>query len=63
MSSNDSLNLCSPVLSDVEAPFELQMLVLVVVNKRGNGGVVASGKHSRWCIFLSNYPQLSARAL
>lgn len=58
MSSNNRFNLCLPVLSDVKAPFEFQMLVLVIVDKGGYGGVVTSGKHARWCIFLSNYPQL-----
>lgn len=48
-------NLCSPVLGDVKAPLEFQMLVLVVINKGGDGGVVASGKHAGWCVFLSNY--------
>lgn len=57
------LNLCSPVLGNVKAPFKFQVLVLVIVHKGGYGGVVASGEHARWCVFLSNYPKLLVRVL
>lgn len=50
--------LCSPVLGNVKAPFEFKMLVLVIVDKGGYGGVVASGKHAGWCVFLSDYSKL-----
>ena len=55
------MNLCSPVLGDVKAPLEFQMLVLVVINEGGNGGVVASSKHAGRRVFLGNYSQSLAR--
>jgi len=35
------------------------MLVLVVIDKGGDGGVMASGEHSGRCVFLGNWSQLA----
>lgn len=40
------LSYCLPVLLDVERPFELQVLVLVVVGEHGGGLIVATADHT-----------------
>ena len=44
-----------PVLTDVEAPLELEMGLLVVINKARDGVVVAAGEHAGGSIFLLDY--------
>ncbi len=36
-----------PVLLDIERPLELQVDMIVIVDKLGDGGVVATSKHTR----------------
>jgi hypothetical protein len=35
-----------PVLLDVKTPFELKVLLVVIVDEARNGGVMATTKHS-----------------
>lgn len=35
-----------PLLGNVEAPFELEMLLLIVIHEARNGIVVAAGEHA-----------------
>ena len=35
-----------PVLGDVEAPLELEVLLLVIIDEAGDGVVVATGEHA-----------------
>ena len=44
-----------PVLADIEAPLELEMSLLVVVNKAGDGVVVSASEHAGGSIFLLDY--------
>ena len=37
-----------PILGNVKAPLKLEMLLLIVINKVGDGVVVAAGEHARW---------------
>lgn len=41
-----------PVLGNVKAPFKLEMLLLVVVYKVGNGIVVTASEHAAGGFFL-----------
>lgn len=41
-----------PVLSDIERPLELQVSLLVVVNKGRDGVIVTASQHSRGGILL-----------
>lgn len=41
-----------PILGNVEGPLELKMGLLVVVDKAGNGVVVAAGEHTRGRLLL-----------
>lgn len=49
------LILCLPVLGNVEAPLELEMSLLVVVDKAGDGIIVATSEHSRRGFLLLDY--------
>lgn len=44
-----------PILRDIEGPLEFQMALLIIVNEGGDRGVMSSGQHAGWSIFLSNY--------
>lgn len=44
-----SANQSFPILLDVEGPLELQVGVLVIVDKLGHGFVVATAEHTRGC--------------
>lgn len=47
---------CSfPVLLDVKRPLELQVDVVVIVDKLGNGGVMSSSQHARWGCLMLDY--------
>jgi len=37
---------CLPVLRNIEAPLEIQVLFLVVIYERAECGVIATGQHS-----------------
>jgi hypothetical protein len=50
-----TLLMASPILCDVEAPLEPEVLLLVVVDEGGDGVVVAAGKEAGGCIFLVDY--------
>jgi hypothetical protein len=41
-----------PVLGNVEAPLELEMLLLIVVNECRDRVIVTARKHSGRCVFL-----------
>jgi hypothetical protein len=44
-----------PVLFDIERPLELEMGVVVIVDKFGDGFVVAAAEHAGWSGFGFNY--------
>ena len=44
-----------PVLGDVEAPLELEMRLLVVIDEARIGGVVATGKHAAGGLLLGDW--------
>lgn len=44
-----------PILGDVEAPFELQMSLLVIVNKARDGVVVPARQHAARGVFLLDW--------
>ena len=48
-----------PFLGDVEAPLELEVLLLVVVNEAGDGVVVAAGEHAGWRLLLLDWQVVS----
>lgn len=54
LSENLSSEITLPILRNVEAPFKLEMLVLIVINEGGDGVVMATSQHSRWSFFLRN---------
>jgi hypothetical protein len=44
-----------PVLGDVEAPLELEMCLLVVIDEARVGRVMAAGKHAAGGLFLGDW--------
>ena len=44
-----------PVLTDVEAPLEQEMGLLVIINKARDSVVVTAGEHAGGSIFLLDY--------
>lgn len=48
-----------PVLGNVEAPFKLEVLLPVVVDKAGNGIVVAAGEDAAGGFFLLDCRRVS----
>ena len=46
---------CSPVLSNVEAPLELEMSLLVVIDEARVGRVMAAGEHAAGGLFLGDW--------
>ena len=49
-----------PILADVETPLELEVLLLVVVDKARDGVVVASGEHAGGSLLLLDCGGVSA---
>jgi hypothetical protein len=43
-----------PVFSNVEGPLECQMGLVVIIDKRRDCCVMATGNHSTWGIFLGD---------
>ncbi len=50
-----------PVLSDIESPLELEMLLLIVVNEGAGGGVVATGEHAGRGVFFGDWKAVLGR--
>ena len=48
-----------PFLTNVKRPFELQVSLLVVINKCAGSCVVSTSQHSRWRILLGDYHSVS----
>jgi hypothetical protein len=48
-----------PILSDIEAPLKLKVLLLVVIDKCGHSIVMTAGEHPRGGIFFLDYKETS----